>query len=373
MLLPKIYATDDLFSCSGPFQLLKRRPLAYVLPYPERRKVAKITLAPAISPSKTRKPSLRCKNCDEVRRSLKKHQTNKKTFDVEQKKEQLTRRPETASVLGKLTKMGNKLTREELELLGMKEESSSNWICSTKIEGMDPERTKITLDERKRTVLLEGSAEWKSNDESSFSSTTFSRILRVPGDVKLESLASKMLPSGKLVLVAERNINEKLSSQIEKETSEIAKKTPAWGSETLAANDSDRRSDENKNSEETNEKQMDTDGSPNLKGSRENESSSEDEEKDNEEEDRDVIPLFTVDDSISDEANGGEVAEVEMAENEEADRESASGHTWLDVEDKDVSETTAMKTNELELAKEPSLVEIILIKKPIGNEWPNLS
>ena len=133
-----------------------------------------------------------------------------------------------------------------------------------------------------------------------------------------------------------------------------------------------RNPTENNNSEETNDKQMDTDGSPNSKRTRENENSSEDEEKD-EEEDRDVIPLFTVDGSISDEANGGEVAEVKMAENEEADRESASGHTELDVEDKDVSGTTAMKTNEIELAKEPSPEEIILIKKPIGNEWPNLS
>ena len=92
------------------------------------------------------------------------------------------------------------LTTDEVRFLGMKD-MESFWTHPLDISQLDPETIRITLDELKRTIGVHGSVQ---TSEGLAISRPVTKAVVVPENVDLGSLSSKMLPNGKLVLLAKR-------------------------------------------------------------------------------------------------------------------------------------------------------------------------
>ncbi len=91
-------------------------------------------------------------------------------------------------------------TREQMIKMGI--DASEDFVSSVAISGFSPENVKVSLDGNHLKVSAH--QEWKSEDGGQMSSRSFSRSLKIPETVKLDTLKTKMLPNGQMLIHGEQ-------------------------------------------------------------------------------------------------------------------------------------------------------------------------
>ena len=80
------------------------------------------------------------------------------------------------------------------------------WSSVVDSRGFNPDEVNIQLEGN--IVKMSGNSEWKSSDGTHKRSRTFSQAFTVPEDVKLDTLQTKMLENGLMVVYAKREKKE---------------------------------------------------------------------------------------------------------------------------------------------------------------------
>ncbi len=99
----------------------------------------------------------------------------------------------------------HQLTREQMTKMGI--DASEDFVSSVAMSGFSPENVKVSLDGNHLKVSAH--QEWTSEDGGQMSSRSFSRSLKIPETVKLDTLKTTMLPNGQVLIHAEQIPQEK--------------------------------------------------------------------------------------------------------------------------------------------------------------------
>ena len=81
-----------------------------------------------------------------------------------------------------------------------------DWASVVDTRGFKPEEVNVQLDGN--TLTMSGNTEWQSSDGTHKRTKTFSQAFSIPEDVKMDTLKTKMMDDGSLVVHAEREVKE---------------------------------------------------------------------------------------------------------------------------------------------------------------------
>ena len=224
------------------------------------------------------------------------------------------------------------LDTDDLHLLGLRA-ANNHWISVINSLNLEPDNLKVTLDEEKRAVTVQGSAKWHNRNGSQMTMRSFHKRFKIPEKVDMHTLRSKMLPNGKIILIADKQ-NNRDNDFIE--TSVGTRKEPEKVSSQSNANSSTDRKDlqVTRNEEDTKSAQQ----------------HQIDQERDSHEENMEIV---TTQDPKNSEEQIQQITDVDQGDYE------ANIHT------------TENKGKEMEFPQSIQSVENLL-KQPIGTEWPNI-
>ena len=208
-------------------------------------------------------------------------------------------------------------------------EANNHWISAINSLNLEPENLRVTLDEEKRVVTVQGSAKWHNRNGSQMTMRSFHKRFKIPVNVDMHTLRSKMLPNGKIILIADKQNNQNNDFI---ETSIRTRKEPEKDSSQSNANSS------------TDSK--DLQGTRNEEDTKSAQQHQIDQEKDSHEENTVIV-------TTQDPKNSEEQIQGDYEENI---------HT---------TENSENNGKEMEFPQSIQSAENLL-KRPIGTEWPNI-
>ena len=87
-----------------------------------------------------------------------------------------------------------------------------DWASVVDTRGFKPDEVNVKLEGN--TLLMSGNTEWQSSDGTHKRTKTFSQAFSIPEDVKMDTLKTKMMDDGSLVVHAEREKKEEKKPSI---------------------------------------------------------------------------------------------------------------------------------------------------------------
>ena len=227
------------------------------------------------------------------------------------------------------------MDEEDLHHLGIRE-SNNHWISAINSLDLEPDNLNVTLDEENRKVTVRGYAEWHNRNSSQTTMRSFQKQFKIPENVDMHTLRSKMLPNGKIILIADKQTNQ--DNDLIGTSTGTGKEPEKVSSESTAKSSTDRKDpQETRNEADTksaSERQID-------------------QEKDIHE---DNMEIEATQDSKNYEEPIQQINDVDQGNEEE-----------------NINTTEKSENNDKEMAFPQSIQSVEnLPKQPIGSEWPNV-